>query len=134
MIMRRAMIKTGITLRELSELTGIGVVSLSAIERDCKSDVSADQVAVLRKILGVSFLYLLDPDYRVRAREKWDEEDNYFRQLAEARKSIVEHNTMDVRERVVECPRCKRRLHYTVHYNGNVWAKCETEGCLCWME
>lgn len=33
------------------------------------------------------------------------------------------------------CPVCKGSLHLThAAINGHVWGKCETEGCLAWME
>jgi hypothetical protein len=36
---------------------------------------------------------------------------------------------------VVECPCCKGKLHMTIAaYNGHVHGKCETDGCLAWME
>lgn len=39
------------------------------------------------------------------------------------------------KEEVVECPACKGKLHLSQSaYNGHVWGKCETEGCLSWME
>ena len=36
---------------------------------------------------------------------------------------------------VIECPKCKGRLHYSVSgYNGHIHGKCETDGCLSWMQ
>lgn len=36
---------------------------------------------------------------------------------------------------VVECPACKGRLHLSIAaYNGHVHGKCETDGCVAWME
>ena len=36
---------------------------------------------------------------------------------------------------VIECPVCKGRLHLSqAACNGHIHAKCETEGCLSWME
>jgi hypothetical protein len=36
---------------------------------------------------------------------------------------------------VIECPMCKGRLHLAQSaYNGHVHGKCETEGCVSWME
>lgn len=36
---------------------------------------------------------------------------------------------------VKECPVCKGKLHMShAAYNGHVWGRCETEGCLAWME
>lgn len=35
----------------------------------------------------------------------------------------------------VECPICKGKLHLSqAAYNGHVWGKCETKGCLSWMQ
>ncbi len=39
------------------------------------------------------------------------------------------------RQEAVECPVCKGRLHLSQSaYNGHVHGKCETEGCVSWME
>ena len=39
------------------------------------------------------------------------------------------------RREVVECPICKGKLLLSQSaYNGHVWGKCETAGCLTWME
>lgn len=36
---------------------------------------------------------------------------------------------------VVECPACGGRLHLSIAaYNGHVHGKCETDGCVSWME
>ena len=36
---------------------------------------------------------------------------------------------------VEECPACKGKLHLShAACNGHVWGKCETKGCLSWME
>lgn len=36
---------------------------------------------------------------------------------------------------IIECPICKGKLHVTHSaYNGHVWGKCETEGCVAWIE
>lgn len=36
---------------------------------------------------------------------------------------------------IKECPVCKGRLHMShAASNGHVWGKCETEGCVAWME
>lgn len=35
----------------------------------------------------------------------------------------------------VDCPACKGRLHLSITaYNGHVHGRCETEGCVSWME
>lgn len=39
------------------------------------------------------------------------------------------------RQEVVECPACKGRLHLSQSsYNGHVHGKCETAGCVQWVE
>jgi hypothetical protein len=36
---------------------------------------------------------------------------------------------------VVECPACKGRLHLSISgYNGHIHGRCETDGCVAWME
>lgn len=37
---------------------------------------------------------------------------------------------------VIECPVCGGVLHFSIAgaYNGHIHGKCETEGCLSWME
>lgn len=35
----------------------------------------------------------------------------------------------------VVCPKCDGRLHWSkAASNGHVWGKCETQGCLAWVE
>ena len=32
----------------------------------------------------------------------------------------------------IECPKCKNKLHIQKSaYNGHIFAKCETENCIC---
>ena len=39
------------------------------------------------------------------------------------------------KQEVIECPVCKGRLQLSqAAYNGHVWGKCETKGCVQWME
>lgn len=39
------------------------------------------------------------------------------------------------KQEVIECPECKGRLHLSqAAVNGHVHAKCETNGCVSWME
>ena len=35
----------------------------------------------------------------------------------------------------IACPTCSGRLNWTRDpSNGHVWGRCETDGCLCWMQ
>lgn len=62
-----------------------------------------------------------------------------FERAMTARKAIVEHagphqNGVG-KSGVIECPNCKGQLHYSrAGRNGHVMAKCETDGCVVWME
>ena len=43
-------------------------------------------------------------------------------------------NKNDSKRGIIECPMCKGKLHYSISgFNGHIWGKCETEGCLSWM-
>lgn len=35
----------------------------------------------------------------------------------------------------MDCPKCGSKLVFSVSsFNGHVWGKCSTDGCLMWME
>jgi hypothetical protein len=39
------------------------------------------------------------------------------------------------KQEIIECPECKGRLHLSqAGGNGHVHARCETDGCVAWME
>lgn len=56
--------------------------------------------------------------------------------LGKARKAIIEHCQDRCRcSGVLSCPVCEKgNLHYSRASNGHVHARCETPGCVCWME
>jgi len=55
--------------------------------------------------------------------------------LKVASKWRVKPNPAEDRRDVVECPICKGKLHLSQSaYNGHVHGKCETDGCVSWME
>lgn len=57
-------------------------------------------------------------------------------QIICARAAIVKHSNN--RRRVaasIPCPICKiGNLGYEVHHNGHIWARCNTEKCVNWIE
>jgi hypothetical protein len=60
------------------------------------------------------------------------ESDKRLAAAFEARAAIVERRQGSG---VVPCPACGKGLHFSVaRSNGHVWGRCETEGCLAWME
>lgn len=35
----------------------------------------------------------------------------------------------------IDCPKCGGKLHYSISsYNGHTHGKCETQGCVSWMQ
>ena len=73
---------------------------------------------------------------REEAEEYERETHARFERMMGARKRIVE--VTSGRRGVsgtTDCPVCGKRLGYSVAgNNGHIWAKCETEGCVAWIE
>lgn len=41
----------------------------------------------------------------------------------------------DISGGIISCPACSKPLHFSIaKLNGHIWAKCESEGCVQWME
>lgn len=54
-----------------------------------------------------------------------------FEKVTEAIRRIKETGNS---QGYVVCPKCSNQLHFSIaKFNGHVWGKCETEGCLAWM-
>ncbi len=121
----------GMTLRTFSKLTGIDVVRLSKIERDCCPDVTVGEAHTISETLNIDASYLLDPTYQTEAKKKDDEEQRRFGTMLSARKAIKNDGRPSG---IIECPACHGNLGFQIHSNGHVWAKCETPDCLCWIE
>ncbi len=72
----------------------------------------------------------------ITAHEEWSERrmKKFFAVLADIAPWRAKHKGRSHSE-VVECPACKGRLHLSIAaYNGHVHGRCETEGCVSWME
>ncbi|HLX18407.1 MAG TPA: hypothetical protein VKS24_24730 [Bradyrhizobium sp.] len=72
----------------------------------------------------------------IEAHEKWI--NARMSKMATVQTGIAEwrkaHKGRSASE-IVECPACKGRLHLSISaYNGHIHGKCETEGCVSWME
>ncbi len=82
-------------------------------------------------------------------KREWPSEEYIKSQLDEIEQSTERHRkagavVADFRERnrgksaqqTLQCPACGTgELHLSITaYNGHVWGKCTTEGCLAWME
>jgi len=58
-------------------------------------------------------------------------------ELLLARISIMNHTKDQVSvSGVIDCPVCKKEnsLNFAVSSNGHIHAKCDTDGCVRWME
>ena len=55
---------------------------------------------------------------------------NDYEFIVEALKKI---KTLKSNKGVIECPKCKGKLHYTrAESNNHVWGNCETQDCIGW--
>jgi hypothetical protein len=62
---------------------------------------------------------------------KYQEYIAEFKLIDEARKKMV---ATGLTHGSVECPKCKGYLNWEKHSNGHIWAKCEKQDCMGWME
>jgi hypothetical protein len=68
-------------------------------------------------------------------------QEEYDRQQAEHKAAFAMTSTAirairatGLSEGSIECPKCKKGLHFSVaRSNGHIWGRCETGGCLAWM-
>jgi len=61
--------------------------------------------------------------------------ENTIKALALASEWRVKPKPAQNRQGVVVCPACKGKLRLTQSsHNGHVHGKCETDGCIEWME
>lgn len=75
---------------------------------------------------------------REESEEAEREHEHYMKLMLAAVDSVaairVDHKGKDWCG-VVVCPICKGKLHVRHSgYNGHVWGKCETDGCVSWVE
>jgi DNA-binding Xre family transcriptional regulator len=130
-IMKKAMLDKNMTLRELTKRTKLDMIRLNKMERDMCDDVMEGELEAIEEVLGCNLSYMFDPEYRQKAKENNDNENKYFENFTAAYKAVMKDGR---REGIIECPVCHGNLGFQVHSNGHVWAKCETQGCLCWLQ
>ncbi len=67
--------------------------------------------------------------------EKYAALNRTFAAIKVAQQWRVNPKPRQDRREVIECPVCKGKLHLAQScYNGHVRGKCETKGCVSWME
>lgn len=82
----------------------------------------------------------LDCHSRAEAEADYDDGEAHLAKTMRVLAAIVPWRTWTRESRVskaevIECPECKGKLHLSQSaYNGHVHGKCETEGCVAWME
>lgn len=124
--------KAGLTLRELSKVTGIDAVTLSDIKL-FRQVPEKEYIEKISKAFGTT-----DWEYETnqkKAFDKWCKERLHLEQLMDAIGQIKDkHGKTNARGHII-CPKCGKNLYYTVAaLNGHTWGKCETKDCLSWME
>jgi len=131
--MKTARRQQGLTLRELSKLTGIKVGILSDLEQK-RSVPSSPQYEAIKKILPTISMEDFELDYQ-KAQERHDEVYKRIYAIGKAVTNIKAKHGKTNAKGTMGCPLCGGKLHYTVAaLNGHVWGACETKNCLSWME
>ena len=77
----------------------------------------------------------LTPD-EIAAHKAWiDERMNVLGKVMQGIRPWRDAHKGQSAQEVVDCPACKGRLHLSISsYNGHVHGRCETVGCVSWME
>jgi len=118
--------------RDAGREAGIDAVLFSQIE-------SGTESAPMESLTLPAFLGIDPATYEGLARlhnekspELKAERTAHFQNFMKAREAIV---ATGLERGSVECPACKGNLQFTkASYNGHIWAKCETDSCLGWIE
>ena len=121
------------------------------MNKTCEAGVSYDTVKVQKPDGGRSFACIEKYSHEPEAtcdKRKWPTEEEVAAKIAEIdvrwkmmelaapliRKIKTEHKGKSWGG-AVDCPACKGALHMShSSYNGHVHGRCETDGCLGWME
>lgn len=130
--MRQTRVNRKMTLRELSQLTGISLSRLSDLESHREVPSSAE-VDTLGMILGTGIKFA---DSESIKKNKSDFENTVAVVLAVHK----EADRLGLKKGhggsgIMSCPKCKGELRFQVSgYNGHIWGICATENCIQWME
>lgn len=72
--------------------------------------------------------------YVAKINETFDHISTVLKRITETHGKYVKRKSPDV-QGVMDCPKCGAKLGYSRSaYNGHVWGRCSTAGCLSWME
>ncbi len=70
-------------------------------------------------------------DYQEKCRKQLEDMQKVYPLIGKIKKEFEGKSWRGTKE----CPVCTGTLHLThASINGHVWGKCETEGCVSWME
>lgn len=132
--LRQARLDKNMGLRRASIETGLDAVLFNHIENGIELAPVDDGLALnLSRFMGIQM-----DTYRGLARlhnqvvpEQQKENSERMSNFRNARDAIV---ATKKNRGNVECPRCGKRLQFSVAYNGHIYAVCETLGCMSWIE
>jgi len=122
--LKEKMVEKNIYTRELSEKTRLDIARLSKIVNSLRMP-NLEEIKRINKVLNLS---LEMKDFKIDQERK-----NKFNQAIKAF-NLVYEDAKNKTKGSVSCPACDKRLNYVKHYNGHIWAQCETENCIKFMQ
>jgi transcriptional regulator with XRE-family HTH domain len=130
--MKQARQNLKLTYRELSKQTGIAPSRLCDFEHNRAVPYSAE-VDAIAMVLGTKIKFA-DSETAKAEKEKFNKEIGFLKSVFE----LVRATGLgkgNGGQGSMTCPKCGKDLFYTVSgYNGHIWAKCSTDGCIVFMQ
>jgi transcriptional regulator with XRE-family HTH domain len=130
--MKKARLNLGLTYRDLSKQTGIAPSRLCDFEHNRAVPYSAEADAIAM-VLGTKIKFA-DSETAKIENEKFKKEMGFLKSVFElVRATGLGRNNGGQGQ--MTCPKCGKDLFYTVSgYNGHIWARCSTDGCIGVMQ
>ena len=130
--MKQARQNLRLTYRDLSKKTGIALSRLCDFEhnRDVPTSSEIDKLII---VLGPKIKFA-DRETAKAENEKFKKEMSFMFDVFEHAKGSGFKKGNGGNGSMI-CPKCGKQLYYSVSgYNGHVWAKCSTDGCIGFMQ
>ena len=129
--MRNTRTKLRMKLNDLAKLTDISPARLSKLEMLRAVPTEKEKLSLMAALNNTELTF-------ARSKEDADREDKHLKEIITAFNGVFQHtkNLGLGKGRggrgTMPCPLCKKELHFRVAgINGHLWAKCETENCVC---
>lgn len=129
--MKQARIDKKMTLRELSQKTGIKLSRLSELEHG-RAEPLSHEVDQIVMALGSKIKFVTSEEAKKRDEELKETMTSIMAVYAEVENRGLGKGNGG--SGMMKCPKCGNTLAFSVApINGHVWGRCETKGCLAWM-